>query len=379
MKKINFELDDNNRPLTTLENLQLLLDTHGIKYSFDLIKRKPILELVDNTDKLYPYISLAYYKVTDLLAKYEFRISRKNLDMLIEQLCKQNTFNTIEDAIVATKWDGINRLQEFYDLIELDENLKEFTELKEWYLKTYLKQIVHLNCFHANDYGVDETCGRFILVLYARDWFGTNDFIQGLLPIEFRSYVGHDFFCKGNAALVQCNDLVGNFSKYKTKISSRDGIYGTYASYYYIPENSYFLDNKRSYKFLMPISAKNLKHNDIDMMQVYAQIYHEIDNSDSMEDYFDVPEHLKEAHKMAIDYFRDETLAKDLLIMHTDINRLNDPTVEPLMLYDIFKKLVVYSGLNELGLSQVYKDLRAELNLLGFEADYKGKYRVKFL
>lgn len=78
MKKINFELDDNNRPLTTLENLQLLLDTHGIKYSFDLIKRKPILELVDNTDKLYPYISLAYYKVTDLLAKYEFRISRKN-------------------------------------------------------------------------------------------------------------------------------------------------------------------------------------------------------------------------------------------------------------------------------------------------------------
>lgn len=376
MKKINFELDDDNRPLTTLENLKLLLDTHGIKYSFDIIRSKTILELKDGTDKPNPCISSAYYKIINLVAKYEFEISMEALDMFIEELCKQNTFNAIKDAIVATKWDGKDRLQDFYDLVELDEDLKEFTELKEWYLKTFLWQIVHLNCFNKDG---DDTVGRFILVLHAGDWFGTNDFINTLLPIEFRSYVGHDTFYKGNAALVQCNDLVGNFGKYKAKIHGRNGIYGKYASYYYIPDNSYFLDNKRTYKYLMPITAKNLKNNDIDMMQLYAQIYHELSNSDSMDDLFDVPEHLKEAHKLAIDYFRDETLAKDLLIRYIDINKPNDPTVEPLRLYDIFKKLVVYSGLTSISLSKVYKDLRAELNLLGFEPDYEGRYKVKFL
>ena len=45
IKKLSFELDEKNKPITSTENLELLAEAYDIKFSYDLITRKELITL----------------------------------------------------------------------------------------------------------------------------------------------------------------------------------------------------------------------------------------------------------------------------------------------------------------------------------------------
>jgi len=162
-----------NAPLSTIHNIKALLDFYGIEVGYNLIKkdieiRIPNLSLLKDNAK-----SNSLIHIVSLASKH--KIPRGGVEEFVEYLASNNPFNPAVRWITSEKWDGVSRLQSFYDTLvtkESDKALKE-TLMRKWMLSAI-----------AAAFSPNGSAGSGILVLQGAQYMGKTKWFKDLVPAE---------------------------------------------------------------------------------------------------------------------------------------------------------------------------------------------------
>lgn len=158
---------------TTYENFEILCDFYGIKMSYEVIGKDIINSL--NEDKnvfLTTLKSLLNLNGMDkgLAADFCYKKSMSN---------ETNILKTTLDSI---KWDGVSRLNDFYNTLEVEE---EFIKMRNTYLLKWCQQML----YQALTTG-DKLICRQILILKGKQGLRKSSWSKMLLPSNMSRYIG---------------------------------------------------------------------------------------------------------------------------------------------------------------------------------------------
>jgi predicted P-loop ATPase len=160
-------------PLSTVKNIEALLNFYQISVSYDVIKKDinvsiPAMNFLKDTAKesrLTHIVSLAK----------THRIPRGDIEEFVAYIANQNPTNPVARWITSEPWDGVSRLQAFYDTLttkESDKPLKE-TLMRKWMLSAI-----------AAAFSPNGSAGSGILVLQGEQYIGKTKWFKDLVPAE---------------------------------------------------------------------------------------------------------------------------------------------------------------------------------------------------
>lgn len=161
-----------DRPLATIENLRTLFEMRGIRCRYNVVSKRILFDIpsetfsIENGDEVALALIYSYIKQiempTDGYKAYTLRIA------------DENQYNPALNMIREKPWDGIDRLQAFYDTIESPEK-----EAKELLIRRWLITAVWM----AKSDGIDSAgC----LVLQGTTDLGKTWWIKKLVPESWR-------------------------------------------------------------------------------------------------------------------------------------------------------------------------------------------------
>lgn len=165
------DVDDKNRPLGTIRNYEELLRRMGIHYRYNIIRRcaeirsdKIRLPVGDEQNQLYGY-------VLDAAIKYKLPIM--NRAETVDTLIRDSEYNPVTNWIDSKPWDGVSRVQSFYDTL-VSENVT---------LKEKLMRVWMLSAIAAAYSKAGFSCSG-MLVLQGRQYMGKTNWLKNLCPKE---------------------------------------------------------------------------------------------------------------------------------------------------------------------------------------------------
>ena len=104
----------------TIVNLQAYMKTKGFSVAYDEILRENVFGTVDGESKLHLPETMPTIIKDDLQGELK-GVNRDNICAMLDLIASRNIVNPIRSMIEGTKWDGIDRLKQFYDLFEIPE------------------------------------------------------------------------------------------------------------------------------------------------------------------------------------------------------------------------------------------------------------------
>ena len=164
-----------NAPLSTIQNIQALLDFYGIEVGYNLIKkdieiRIPGLTLLKDNAK-----SNSLIHIVSLASKH--KLPRGGVEEFVEYLASDNPFNPAVRWITSQPWDGVSRTQAFYDtLITKDSD----RELKEALMRKWMLSAI------AAAFSPNGSAGSGILVLQGAQYMGKTKWFKDLVPSDLQ-------------------------------------------------------------------------------------------------------------------------------------------------------------------------------------------------
>jgi putative DNA primase/helicase len=160
-------------PLSTVANIKALTEAYGITIAYDVIK-KDVQISIPSTSFLKDTAKEGRLTHIVSLAK-QHRIPRGDIEEFVSYLAGQNPVNPVARWITGTEWDGITRLEQFYETIRTnpsDEALKR-TLMKKWMLSAI-----------AAAFSPNGSAGSGILVLQGEQYLGKTKWFKELVPAE---------------------------------------------------------------------------------------------------------------------------------------------------------------------------------------------------
>ena len=162
-----------NAPLATIPNIQALLNHYEIEVGYNLIKkdmeiRIPGLTLLKDNAK-----SNSLVHIVSLASTH--KLPRGGVEEFVEYIASEHPFNPAVRWITSQPWDGVSRLQSFYDTLvtkDSDKPLKE-TLMKKWMLSAI-----------AAAFSPNGSAGSGILVLQGPQYIGKTKWFKELVPAE---------------------------------------------------------------------------------------------------------------------------------------------------------------------------------------------------
>jgi len=274
----------------TIPNVQHLLNSYGIKVRYNTIKKKLSilvpgqLGTPDNAD------NIALAQINSLATLNGMAIGQ--LASYVEAIADRNQFNPIADWITSKPWDGIDRLESFYDTLSEKEDFpNEFkkTLVYRWLLSA-VAAVLKPRGFNA----------RGVLTLQGPQGIGKTSWIKALisLPILREVCIKLDHHLDaGNKDsiitaishwIVEIGELDSSFKKDIARLkgfltSDHDKLrrpYGKANSEYprrtvfcaTVNDNNFLVDaTGNSRWWTIPVVRINYSH-DIEMQQLFAQL-----------------------------------------------------------------------------------------------------------
>jgi putative DNA primase/helicase len=132
----DIEIDDfpycsaTNRPLNMYQNVEHLLGRYNIDLSFDVVKKQTIVNIPGskfyegNKDKL----NLAW--ITNLCNMHT--VPRVDLVPWIALIADKRNFNPVFDYITSRPWDGVSRIDDFFNTIQCTNNKLRDIYMRRW-------------------------------------------------------------------------------------------------------------------------------------------------------------------------------------------------------------------------------------------------------
>lgn len=267
---------------STYENFEIMCKYYKIKVAYDKIGKDKINSLEQDANSFITTIkSLLTLNNMDkgVALDYINKLAITN---------QKNIFKVTMDNII---WDGISRLEEFYNTIEVD---RELIETRNLYLLKWCQQMLYQALFEG-----DKKIARNILILKGKQNIGKSTWVKSLLPLNLQKYIGQGMALNTNDdmsklavlknLIVELAELEQSFKK--TDINQFKSFFGvtedtlnikyvaepvtferTTSFIGTINDDTFLKDRSGSTRFLvLPVNKLNGFH-EIDMLQVYKEI-----------------------------------------------------------------------------------------------------------
>jgi len=281
----------NIKVLSTIQNIETLLQHYGIEVFYDVIKKKHSINVPgqsgspDNADNtaLTQCISLA--KLND--------IPSEQVTSYIFAIADQNLHNPVADWILSIPWDGIDRLSTLYDTLEVKADYPR--ELRDIMIKRWLISAVAAALEPTN------FKARGVLTLQGAQSIGKTSWLESLVPNPLlrKKLVKTDHLLDPSNKdsvigavthwLVELGELDSTFRKDISRLKgfitdSMDKVRRPYdrveAEYQRrtvffasVNDDNFLVDDTGNTRFWTVAVESVNYHHSIDMQQVWAQVY----------------------------------------------------------------------------------------------------------
>lgn len=167
------------KPKDTYDNFVAIMKFYNIDLGFDIITKKATL--FGENDQ-----NIAEVDIFDLL-EINGISSKTRGRSYINRYAAEKKYNSFYNLLTADKWDGVYRLNDFYDTIKVK---KEHEEIKKKYLLSFLKQLIYISCFSTKYPYKSKKISRLVLVFQSKQQNGKSTWVKNLLPHELeRKYI----------------------------------------------------------------------------------------------------------------------------------------------------------------------------------------------
>ena len=295
------------KPLDTYQNFLVITEKYGINGYYDEILKDIV---VNFQGKKVKSLNNLITQIKSIYVINGMKITSTGCNEYLNLYLKQNSKNVFKNWVESVVWDGKDRLSLLCNTIETNKNKIEY---RNFVIKKWLTQIVHLNCLNDEEQNKQ---GRLVLVFSSKsEQIGKTLWIRSLLPKTMQNYIsqGQGLDVKDDQnkrkslqnIICELGEISTTFLKsekeaLKAFISSDTDIinikyvanlerYKRLTSFFATTNDTKFLSNDDENTRYLVIKVKKCNTNhDIDMQQLFAQILHT---------YREVPIYLTEEEK----------------------------------------------------------------------------------
>jgi len=161
-----------NVPPLTVGNLRHVLTKYGITVRYNVIKKDVEIVHPDHTGTIDNALNVTEAKIVSLVAAHG--MSTTHVGAFLVVIADENPFNPAEDWIRSKPWDGIDRLPDFYETLQVDEGYdKSFRDLlmRKWLLSATAAALLKSG-FKT----------RGVLTLQGAQGIGKTSWLKSLVP-----------------------------------------------------------------------------------------------------------------------------------------------------------------------------------------------------
>ena len=267
---------------STYENFEIMCKYYGIEVAYDKIGK----------DKINSYEQDANSFVTTIKSLMALNNMDKGMGKeFCDKMALLNEKNIFKVTMDNTIWDGVSRLEEFYNTIEVD---KELEGTRNLYLLKWCQQMLYQALFEG-----DKKIARNILILKGKQNIGKSTWVKQLLPLNLQKYIGQGMALNTNDdmsklavlknLIVELAELEQSFKK--TDINQFKSFFGvtkdtinikyvaepvtferTTSFIGTINDDTFLKDRSGSTRFLVLLVNKLNGFHKIDMLQLYKEI-----------------------------------------------------------------------------------------------------------
>lgn len=289
-KELWIDVNNSFNPLSTEENLKILLDFYNIKITFDVITKD--INITINNEKISH--NSAITKIKSLCIKN--RMNHNLVNEYINYYSEKNQFNSWKEWIESKPHDGISRFNKLCESLQVDKN---YENIRDLYLKKWLIQMIHVTCLNDE---LKPKQARMVLVFQGGEHIGKSTWFKYLVPQDMSDYVSEvkalnvsndmEVLACIKHVFIELAEINATFNKsdsenLKNFISRTTDIINM--KYVAMPQryrrrtvfcgsvnHARFLsdDNENTRFLVIPVINCNAFHN-LDMQQLYAEIYNE--------------------------------------------------------------------------------------------------------
>lgn len=176
------DLNDKQRPKPSQQNAEAVFAFYGIKIRHNEMTKETEIDIPHKQFHKDTEMNAKLAYLRDLYVKHD--ISDKNLDGYVTMIASDNAYHPVRDWIDSCSWDGVSRLQNYYDTLVVDPELHidpvKYITLKETMMRKWALSAV------AALYDDDFSC-EGVLCLYGDQAAGKTSWFLSLLPQEAQS------------------------------------------------------------------------------------------------------------------------------------------------------------------------------------------------
>jgi putative DNA primase/helicase len=286
------DIDESGKPKATLENLRALIKYYNIKVFYNEIKKDTFILFQDGN-----YYSLDNHREASLGVLMSIMeredIPVRHLEQFICEIADRNRKNPVKNWILSKPWDKIDRLLPLYDTVITEQFFPE--HLKELFIYKWLLSAVAAAC---HDPWEQPFSARGVLVFAGKQGLGKTRWFRRLAPQEwicdadFLDPSNKDSLMKSLSFWIsELGELDSTFKRDMGRLKAfitkeQDQIRVPYArTMSQFPRRTVFGASVNEPEFLVdrtgndrfwtiPVLKVNYDH-DINMQQVFAQLYEE--------------------------------------------------------------------------------------------------------
>ena len=200
------------KPVNSDENFSQLIEAYGFNIYHNVILKDIVCEYQNS---IYQYDAIIG-KIDSIMNVNGF--PARNVNTRVISYAHDKYKNPWADWVLSKKWDGIPRIEDFYNTVEVKP---EYENIKRLYLRKWIMQMLHISCFN-ND--VKAKQARAVLVFQGKDEGKQKTaWLNNLAPPHFQNYVvtgkqgtiNNDMNIKDIISCVMCElgELDGMFKK----------------------------------------------------------------------------------------------------------------------------------------------------------------------
>ena len=161
-----------NVPPLTVGNLRHVLTKYGITVRYNVIKKDVEIVHPDHTGTIDNALNVTEAKIVSLVAAHG--MSTTHVGAFLVVIADENPFHPAEDWIRSKPWDGVDRLPEFYETLQVEEGYdREFCNLlmRKWLLSATAAALLKVG-FKT----------RGVLTLQGAQGIGKTSWLKSLVP-----------------------------------------------------------------------------------------------------------------------------------------------------------------------------------------------------
>ncbi len=177
VEQVDFpDLSSKGRPLNTIENMQALMQAHGVGCRYNLVSKAVELTMpgwsgtADNRDNT----SLAMLAS----AAARFSMPRESLVEYVKTIADRQAYSPVAEWIQSRPWDGVDRLPAFLETIEAEDPALRDVLLRRWLISAVAAAMKPAGFW----------C-KGVLTLQGEQNLGKTSWFRALVPQELRHLI----------------------------------------------------------------------------------------------------------------------------------------------------------------------------------------------